>query len=191
VANSVQRKGFNRQEIIARRTAASIITVGRVRGPQLLPTAGARNIFGSATLRYPDRDGDAHRARRADAFDREEGVPMMRVALWLLGALLLGASYILRPCCCFRAWRAQDAYAPRHRDRSGQFRHSVPAPHAGKGGQPFNGSRLCRVGLPLRSVARPAEILGADQPSLYVGVVLYPAPTSPYLRHHDRAAGRG
>src|SRR5262249_8196016 len=66
---------------------------------------------GPATRRSPRRHGDAPRTRRADAVTDQEGLPVIRMALWLLGAVLLGGIVHLATVLLLPNMATQDAYA--------------------------------------------------------------------------------
>src|SRR5262249_7198759 len=87
---------------------------GRPAGParQLAPDRRGRKIYpGAPTPRYAGRRCGAPRARRADAGDQPEGVHVIRMALWLLGALLLGGIVHLATVLLLPSLATQDAYA--------------------------------------------------------------------------------
>ena len=191
VANSVQRHGFTSQEIIRRADGSFDITVGpRARPGNWLPTGGVEHYrAGAAPLRHADRRGDAHGPRRADACDHQEGLPMIRLALWLLGGFCSAASCIWRRCWCCRAWRRRTpipAY-PRSRRSTPSPRSRRPTPE--KAVMPFMDPAfavsVCRYDL-----SRGPLKFSVPVSQAYTSVSFYTRSDVAYYAINDRAAGR-
>ena len=92
VANTIDRHGFTSAEVV-RDTGRQLHHYGRAaRAPwKLAAERRDRTVrAGVAALRHADRRCDAHDQGRADADHRSKGLLMIRIALWILGALLLG-----------------------------------------------------------------------------------------------------
>ena len=102
---------------------------------------------------------------------------MIRLALWLLGGLLLGGIVHLATVLMLPRMATQDAYARVSAVAPVNAVIPMPPPTPEKAVMPFMDPAfavsVCRYDLSRGTL----EILGADQPGLHVGVVLYP------LRH--------
>src|SRR5215467_4596858 len=66
---------------------------------------------GLAALRHADRRCFAHEQAGPDADHRPDGLLMMRIALWILGALLLGGIVHLSTVLAMPTAATQDAYS--------------------------------------------------------------------------------
>ena len=66
---------------------------------------------GAAALRYAGRRGDAHAARRADAADRDGGLPMIRLLFTIIAGVLLGGIVHLVSVLALPRIATQDAYS--------------------------------------------------------------------------------
>ena len=137
-------------------TAASPSTSApRARPGNWLPTGGDRAIRpGLAALRYADRRRDAHHEGRADAGDRAKGLLMIRLPLWILGALLLGGIVHLSTVLAMPQAATQDAYSrlapltPVNAMVRSPRRRPTSRDHA------VHGPGLCGRGMPIRSFQR-------------------------------------
>ena len=151
VANSMQRQGFTSQEIIRNADGSFDITVGpRARPGNWLPTGGVEKYL--LVLRLYDTpvgDGDANRTRRADARDHQEGLPVIRMVLWLMGALLLGGIVHLATVLLLPRMATQDAYARVSAIAPVNAVIPVPAPTPEKARHAVHGSRFRGVGVPI------------------------------------------
>ena len=158
VANSLQRQGFTSQEIIRSADGSFEVTVGpRARPGNWLPTGGVESYrSGAAALRYADRDGDAHRARRARCPPSPRGRacdPPRALAAGRLAARRHRAS-------CHRAGAAAHGdpgrLCPGVRDRSGQFRRR-------RSRLPHRRRRSCRSWIRPSRCRSAATICRADR----------------------------
>ena len=175
VANTIDRHGFTSEEIV-RDIDGQVHDHDRAaRAPrQLAADRRDRAIRpGVAPLRHADRRRDADHEGRADAGGHAKGLLMIRVLLWILGAILLGGIVHL----CDRAGDAEggDAgrlFAARAAD-AGQCHGAAHRADRRDRNHAVHGSGVCRSGVPVRSFRRIAQAQRAGEPSLYVGHVLH------------------
>ena len=128
------------------------ISVGpRARPGNWLPTGGIERYVLVLRL-YDTPIGVATaRPRRADPDDHAEGMPVIRLALWLLGGVLLGGIVHLATVLVLPSLATPGRlFAPGAADDR-QCRQRRPAADAGEGGAAVHGSGLCDGGVPLRS----------------------------------------
>ena len=192
VANSVQRHGFTSQEIMRSADGSFEIMVGAARAARQLAADRRHRALraGAAALRHADRRRHARGREAPMPDDHAEGMPMIRLALWLLGGVLLGGIVHL----------ATVLMLPESRDAGRLF-----AACAGDAGQ--CGQRRCRrrrrrsALLPFMD---PAFAMAVCRYDLADGPLKFSVPVSPaytsvsfYTRYdvayyaiNDRAAGR-
>src|SRR5262249_30460227 len=144
---------------------------------------------GSAALRYPDRHGGAHRIGGADAHDQQEGLPVIRLALWLLGALLLAGIVHLATVLLLPRMATQDAYARVSAIAPVNAVTPVPSPTPEKAVMPFMDPAfqvsVCRYDLSRGPLKFSVPISQA-----YTSVSFYTRSDIAYYAINDRAAGR-
>ena len=146
----VQRHGFTSHEIVRRADGTFEITVGAaLAAGQLAADRRHRALLaGAAALRHADRRRHP-RPRGDDAVDHAEGLPVIRLALWLLGGVLLGGIVHLATVLWLPELATQDAYSRLSPVAPVNAVSAVPAPTPDNVGAAVPGSRLCDRGLPL------------------------------------------
>ena len=143
-----------------------IVIAPRARAGNWLPTGGVERYM--LVLRLYDTPvggRDAHRTRRADAVDHARELPMIRLALWMLGGVLLGGIVHL----------AHRAGAAAHRDPGRLL--AARADHAGQCGR-----ARCRCRRPISAV------LPFMDPAFAVAVCRYDLTETPAQAHRRRSA---
>ena len=114
---------------------------------------------------------------------------MIRFALWLLGAFLLGGIVHLATVLLLPRMATQDAYARVSAIAPGQCRHPVPAPTPEKAVMPFMDPAfavsVCRYDLSRGPLKFSVPISQA-----YTSVSFYTRSDVAYYAINDRAAGR-
>ena len=126
VANTIDRHGFTSEEIVRDTEGRFTITVApRARPGNWLPTGGIERYVLVWRL-YDTPIGVATRTTKegADAGDRAKGLLMIRVLLWILGAILLGGIVHLATVLAMPRAATQDAYSRLRAADAGQ-RHGA------------------------------------------------------------------
>ena len=120
-ATRVQRHGFTSHEVVRRANGSFEITVVAALASGQLAADRRRRALraGAAALRYADRRRHP-RPRGDDADDRAEALPVIRIALWLLGGVLLGGIVHLTTVLWLPELATQDAYSRLAPVRAGQ-----------------------------------------------------------------------
>src|SRR5262249_30580028 len=143
----------------------------------------------AAALRHADRSRHAQRAGSADAHHRPEGLPMMRLLLWVLGGTLLGGIVHLATVLILPTLATQDAYSRLAPIAPGNAVAPLPAPTAEAAAIPFLdpafAMAVCRYDL----TDGPIKLSVPVSPA-YTSVSFYTRSEVAYYAINDRAAGR-
>src|SRR5581483_2446879 len=145
---------------------------------------------GAAPVRHADRHGDAHRPRSSDARHCHEGLPViLRIALWLLGGLLLGGIVHLATVLLLPGMASQDAYSRLSPVAPVNSVVPIPPPAPEKAAMPFMdpafAMAVCRYDLSDGALKFSVPV----SPS-YTSVSFYTRSDVAYYAINDRAAGR-
>ena len=191
VANSVQRQGFTSQEIIRKADGSFDITSGRARGRATGSRPGGVEKYLLVLRLYDTPIGMATRTGRDAPMPTivKEGMPVIRLALWFLGALLLGGIVHLATVLLLPRMATQDAYARVSAIAPVNSVIPVPSPTPEKAVMPFMDPAfavsVCRYDLSRAPLKFSVPISQA-----YTSVSFYTRSDVAYYAINDRAAGR-
>src|SRR6266404_6048582 len=170
----------------------------RVRNPggvaiargQLAPHRRDRALRADASaLRYAGGGSDANPARRADAFDRDRGVPMIRVLFTIIAGVLLGGVVHLVSVLALPRIATQDAYS--RLTPTTKLNAVTPLPLTDPNNEPMPfmdpafAAAICRYDLSGGAIKLTVPVSQA-----YTSVSFYTRNEVAYYAINDRSAGR-
>ena len=187
----MQRHGFTSQEIIRRADGSFDIMIGpRARPGNWLPTGGVERYVLVLRL-YDTPIGVATRSgpRCADACHHTEGMPMIRLALWLLGGVMLGGIVHLATVLLLPGMATQDAYSRLAPMTPVNSVTAIAPPSPEKAVMPFMDPAfalsVCRYDISDGPLKFSVPVSQA-----YTSVSFYTRTDVAYYAINDRAAGR-